>query len=371
MLRNCAVALILCCLFSPVALAIGLGPLQTSSALNENFSGRIEILKATEEDFDALKAGLASVEQFERAGVGRPPVLFGLRFAVTQGREGEKDFILVTSRDPIREPFLNFLVELSWPSGRMLREYTVLLDPPLYDPNKRPAPAPAPVSAPAQDVTPVEPASNETPVTAEDPATSTPSQPATSDSMGTVSGGEIGPVSASDTLWSLASTHRPSEDVSVQQTMLALLRTNPEAFRDANINMLQRGAILRMPSRDEIDSITQRDAIAEVRRQHQIWEDYRQQIGYAPTPQPVGTAPEPVVVDDSALESAAPDADADARLELAAPGDSAGGASESPGVSADGGGSELLREELDAQAQQNDELLDKLTEANGDGDTDD
>ena len=150
MLRNRAVALFLSCTASSLAFALGLGSLESDSSLNEPFSGRIDILGAAPEDFDTLTVTLADAEQFARAGIERNPALFGLRFAIDDSVPGE-DFIRVTSKDPIREPYLNFLVELNWANGRLVREYTVLLDPPLYDPERRRAvfaPAPAPATPP-------------------------------------------------------------------------------------------------------------------------------------------------------------------------------------------------------------------------------
>jgi pilus assembly protein FimV len=147
MLRKKAVALALSMLMPTVASALGLGALKAQSGLNQPFDGRIEILGATANDFDTLSIKLASPEAFERAGVMRDAVLLALKFEVVETPAGN-DYIRVSTRDPVREPFLNFLLELNWANGRMVREYTVLLDPPLYDPNRRAA-APAYTPAPA------------------------------------------------------------------------------------------------------------------------------------------------------------------------------------------------------------------------------
>ena len=283
MLRNRAVAFLLCCLASRLVFALGLGPLEATSALNEPFKGRIEVLGAKAEDFDTLTVALAGEDQFRRAGIDRVPALFNLRFSVADTTDG-KDYISITSREPIREPFLNFLLEMNWGNGRLLREYTVLLDPPLYDPNRRQAAAspvsraPAPVSSrPA--MTP--PMSAPMPRAAD--ASAAPAARSAS--------GEIGPVGAGDTLWSLASAYRPDDSVSIQQMMLAILRQNPDAFRDGNVNMLRRGAVLHVPDDAAIHSISARDAAAEIRHQHQLWQEYRQQVAAAPAAQPLGTPP--------------------------------------------------------------------------------
>ena len=348
MLRKRILALLVCWLASPLVLALGLGPVTTNSALNEPFEGRIEILNAIAEDFDNLTVGLAGADHFDRAGVVLNPVLLKLKFEFGQPGVGA-DHITISSKDPIREPFLNFLLELNWSNGRLLREYTVLLDPPLYDPNRGMAPE-APPAAPAAlvDVPPPLPPSDEETM-APTPAPTRVVTPA-----GYAPGKEIGPAVATDTLWSFASAYRPSEDISVQQMMLAILRANPEGFSNDNVNMLRHGAVLRLPDEAEITSLSVSEAFAEAKRQHQLWEEYRQQVAQTPALQPLGA--------DRGAPTYAGDGDAaDARLELVAPGAGEGGST--PGDAAGGAGTDLLREQLDGRSQQNVELLEKLTEA--------
>ena len=357
MLRNRAVALLLCWLVSPGVLALGLGPLEASSALNEPFKGRIEVLGAKPEDFETLTAGLAGEEQFQRAGIDRPAVLFKLRFSLDETAKGGKDYITVTSSDPIREPFLNFLLEMNWSNGRLVREYTVLLDPPLYDPNRRQVPAavagagrPAAVAQPAMATT----------------AGSVPPAPGAVALPPKAAGGDIGPVGSTDTLWSLAAASRPDSSVTIQQMMLALLRQNPEAFSNGNVNMLRRGAVLHLPDDPAIRAISVDQALAEVRKQHQLWEEYRQQIGASPATQPLGTtapaAAAALVTKTGSAAHITPAPAADAHLEVVAPGgtDTGGG---KPGKGTTGGNSELLREQLDATAQQAGDIKSKLAEA--------
>lgn len=344
MLRKRAVALALTLLLSPAVLGLGLGALKTTSALNEPFDGRIEVLGATVTDFDTLTVKLADTAQFERAGVPRDAVLLSLKFEIVETESGP-DFIRVSSRDPVREPYLNFLLELNWANGRMVREYTVLLDPPLYDPNRRAAaPAPmrtAPAAAPSQAGYP--------PAAVGVPAPRPGLQAAD---------GTIGPIQATDTLWSIASAYRPDATVSVQQMMLALLRANPEAFVDDNVNMLKRGAVLKVPARAEMDSVAQGAALEEIKRQHQLWEEYRRGATTGVTPQPMGPAEAPVT-QAGAVESPA----ADAHLELVAP-ETGGEAPGAPGSAAGTApGTELVEEGLTTRAQENAELQAKLTEA--------
>ncbi len=360
MLRNRAVAFLLCCLASRVAFALGLGPLEATSALNEPFKGRIEVLGAKAEDFDSLTVALAGEEQFHRAGIERAAALFQLRFSVADSPNG-KDYIAVTSKDPIREPFLNFLLEMNWANGRLLREYTVLLDPPLYDPNRRLAPAPAAVSAPravAPVARPANPSAGAPRAIAPVASNTTPRAAAS---------GDIGPVAAGDTLWSLARGVRPDDSVSIQQMMLAILRQNPEAFSNGNVNMLRRGAVLHVPDDATMHAISAKEAATEIRHQHQLWEEYRQHAGAAPAAQPLGTPPAAAVATASAPSPSA--AEPNAHLELVAPGGNAvGAAGGKPGKSgkagAASGDAKLVRDEaLDSTKQQAGDLKDRLSEA--------
>ncbi len=371
MLRNLAAALALM-LLSQTALGLGLGTLKQSSALNEPFDGRIEILGAAARDFDTISAKLADSEQFERAGVHRDAVLLQLKFKIVEST-GTTDYIQISSHEPIREPFLNFLLELNWANGRMVREYTVLLDPPLYDPVRRPVAA-----APA----PVQPTPSVTPDPAPEPAAETvvvetaPIAPVAAPESGASysASGTFGPVEVNDTLWSIASANLPDDSVSIQQMMLALLRTNPEAFGNDNINILKRGAILRMPERSEVDALSRVDAIEEVKRQHQLWSGYRDIATESVADQPLGAdtgaemesmADEDVEVPsapvDAGDEVTAEEETDDARLELVTPSveDEQMGAG-----AADDGDATLAREELDAQVQENVELQARISEAN-------
>lgn len=397
MLRNLAAALALV-LISQTALGLGLGSLKRSSALNEPFDGRIEILGVTADDLDAIKVRLADTSQFERAGVHRGAVLLYLRFKVVDSATGA-DYVHVTSHEPIREPFLNFLLELNWANGRMVREYTVLLDPPLYDPARRRVAAPAVVATPAPPVV-AKPAprvvvtpeplpaavatSPSRPVIAtaatrppmarhqamdEQPEESTPVSSYSAEST-------LRPVEANDTLWSIASASRPTDSISVQQMMLALLRANPDAFGDTNINILKRGSILRLPDDAEINALTRSEAIAEVKRQHQLWNDYRDiatdTVADVPLSEQPSSDDEPMadsepmdepepMVDDGSVDTETA-AESDARLELVAPGD---GDAMGAGASDDGAADiTLAREELDAQVQENAELQARIAEAN-------
>ncbi len=129
-----------------VALGLGLGEIRLNSALNQPLSAEIDLVAATPEELAALEANLASSDVFARYGLDRPAYLNSLEFTVGRGKDG-RSVLLVRSRDAISEPFVSFLVDVNWPRGRLLREYTVLLDPPAML-SASESPAAAPIAAP-------------------------------------------------------------------------------------------------------------------------------------------------------------------------------------------------------------------------------
>ena len=240
--------------------ALGLGELSSKSALNQNFEADITLLSVQPEELDGVRVKLADADAFARAGVERPFYLSLLRFEPTLSGKG-KAVIRVTSEFPIREPFLNFLVEVNWPNGRLLREYTVLLDPPTTTMRRPPTIAPvakAPTAAPPRQ----RPAASVTPAAASAPAPAVPR----------VSAGasEYGPVRANETAWSIAKQVRPA-GVSMEQMMMALLAANPQAFVNNNINLLRKGQILRLPELSEIQQLSRQDARNAYRAQQDAW----------------------------------------------------------------------------------------------------
>ena len=302
--------------------ALGLGEIDVRSALNEPFNAVVSLTSGTEEQLQTLKVSIASREAFSRAGIARPVILSEFKFSVERTETGAP-VIRISTKAPIREPFLDFLLEAAWPSGRLLRQYTVLIDPPLTMPVARPALVTAPVTpSPKRATAPVrQPAPVTAPATAAAP-------------VATSSSNSYGPIRRNETLWTIAKRVRPGSDISVEQMMLALQRTNPGAFINNNINNLRRDAVLRVPQRDEILSMSVADANRETRQQHDEWQS-----------KPAAPETEPEVAAAPAAEPAT-----EARLQLVAPeddlatGDAVPG---SPDSAADSGeGSSNLRQEL-------------------------
>ncbi|NNE39003.1 MAG: LysM peptidoglycan-binding domain-containing protein, partial [Gammaproteobacteria bacterium] len=344
------IAITILLLFSTTRLfALGLGNIELNSALNQPFDARIELLSPTSAEIDSLSVRLADLEAFNRAGIERVFILASLQFEIEINDSGP-DYIRITSSTAIREPFLNFLLEASWSSGRLFREYTVLLDPPLYDPNSRRISVPsAPVSVPES--------------VSSSQSESTP--PATSSSpVASLSGDDYGPISSDDTLWSIATRVRPDTDVTVQQMMLALLRANPEAFIENNINGLREGQILRIPDREDITSTSAEAALSQAQSQNSLWEEVRGSFAANVSQRPAGgSTTQPV------SSSVSSNADTnDAELRLVSPGtDSsadAGQAAASFDSSGQGGADlALANEQLEALTSENSDLRGQLEES--------
>ncbi|UCB53905.1 MAG: hypothetical protein JSW45_08010, partial [Thiotrichales bacterium] len=249
---------------------LGLGEIEVTTALNQELNAEIELLSAAPEDVETLIVKLASREEFNRAGIERPYLLSSLKFS-SEVRNGVP-LIRVTSSKPIREPFLNFLIEIDWPKGHMMREYTILLDPPVFmeqqmaPPRSQEQMRPAAMeSRPADSGAATEPQSSSgfrpammaapsvaaaAPVPVPEPAATAPAavapttqtayyQPPESTRSYQPPGGYR--IQQGDTLWSLADAMRPDQTVSIEQMMLAMLRSNPEAFINGNVNGLKKG----------------------------------------------------------------------------------------------------------------------------------
>jgi len=268
-------------LWPSLSSALGLGEIHLYSALNEPMNAEIDLISATPDELAALHAALAGRDAFARYGIDHPPFLSSLTFKVSKSKDG-RDVLQVHSSDSIPEPFVTFLVEVNWARGRLMREYTVLLDPPVYTPGENPN-STAPVTAPAVAGTP---AATAAPATARKPGPTAKPAPAASAAFQapspTVSAAAPLPEAArassagtirvvrGDTLFKIARSLHADTPANMDQTMIALYRSNPEAF-GGNINILRSGSVLRVPGADDIATLNQKEAISEVRRQMDAW----------------------------------------------------------------------------------------------------
>ena len=233
-------------LSSGMAQALGLGELTLKSSLNQPLVAEIELLDVKDLTAAEVVPSLAPAEEFAKAGVDRQAFLNDLRFTPILN-PGGKSVLRVTSSQPLSEPMVKFLVQVMWPNGRLLRDYSVLLDPSKFSPQAAAAAQSAPVGAPAVSA----------PVTRANKS-GKPEQYTTS---------------ARDTLWEIAAKNR--NGASIQQTMLAIQALNPDAFIDGNINRLKTGKVLRLPDVVQSTALPQPKAIAEVAAQNAAWRQGR------------------------------------------------------------------------------------------------
>lgn len=352
-------------------LSLGLGEIEVDSALNQPLNAQINLISARADELEEMRVELAPANVFDRVGVPRPYFLTQLKFKPVS-LPGGGTAIRVTSIDPVREPFLTFLVEVTWPKGRLLREYTVLLDPPEFAQQQAPRIAtpittPAtqepivqeqvqeqvvkvePVAAPQVTAQPVaseadlqalrakmdrelgiddaevvdqapvfeevadaEPTAEQVEETmvetviepqpasevaddvivpedipgSEEVVSSAPQETVAAEeieaevaaesevfSEASVSGEYV--VAAGDTLYKVAKDTSQSSSVSVNQMMISIQQANPNAFGRNNINILKKGAVLRIPDAGEAQSVSTADARQQIAQQNALWREYR------------------------------------------------------------------------------------------------
>ena len=263
--------LLMSALMAPGALyALGLGEIKLNSALNQPFDAEIELVSATQEDLGALRAALATNDTFVRYGLDRPAYLADFNFRVAKG-SGGRDILRVTSPRPVTEPFVTLLVEANWPRGRLLREYTVLLDPPVY--------APGPAASEPVTAAPRVSSGGATSTRASAPVAATTTESIRSSSAVSAAAPAAAPsiepgstyrVRNNDTLWQIASAANPGSRSNVNRAMVSIFQNNPQAF-DGNINVLRAGSTLRIPDASQISAVSASEASAEVARQYDAW----------------------------------------------------------------------------------------------------
>lgn len=307
------------------AWALGLGEARVESFLNQPLDVRMRLLDVSEDDLDSLTVMPASPEDFERLGLMSSSLALGIQIEVD--RSVSPPVVRVTSARPVTDPVVQLLVDARWASGRMLREYTLFLDPPtvVVEP---PAPAPrAQQASPAVDrASPAQAPEQARPVDQPRPQQSRSQQ---SRPVAASGGRSYGPVASGDTLWSIARANLPSGDVTMNQMMIAIVELNPNAFRDRNINQLLRGAELQLPDAERARALDAAAAAAEVAAQNRAFS--RRMAGDLPVVSSAGrdagpAAESPAGRDMSARPEPSASADPeDHRLSLVPPGDEESG----------------------------------------------
>jgi pilus assembly protein FimV len=290
--------------FLPAAAdAAGLGRMTVLSALGQPLNAEIE-LNATKDELSTMQVRIANAEAYRRANLEYSAFVASVRLAIEQRRDGSL-IVRATSPRAVNDPFVELLVELVWASGRLMREYTSLIDPPGFTAADVVAPPVAPtaaakpavvdprpvVAAPLAPVVPapaapaaaaaVEKPAPAPRAVAEKPAPRAPRPAAAADAApAAASSGEYGPVRRGETLGKIAASVRPA-GVSLDQMLVSLYRENKGAFDGNNMNRLRTGAVLRVPDASAAGATASGEAAREVRAQAADFNAYRQRVAGA------------------------------------------------------------------------------------------
>ncbi len=237
--------------------AVGLGEIQLQSAMNEPLRAEIALINIGDLNESQIAAKLASPEDFNQAGIEREFQLADIRFKVDLSNHANP-VIRVSSQRPMKEPYLNFLLELRWTSGRLLREYTLLMDLPVFAGAPPAGKTGAAVPSTAAVRHRSEPLASEPLRRSQARSAARASAPTPAAADGSYR------VQAGDTLWSIASRNQPP-GVTVQQAMEAIRAANPDAFIRANPNLIRRDAVLTLPDAAAMAAVDHRLASSRLR----------------------------------------------------------------------------------------------------------
>ncbi len=311
-----SLAITLAMAFPTASHALGLGDIQSNSHLNQPFRGKIPVLSASPSEVKSIRVRIASPEVFNRVGIDRPAFLNSIRFRPTI--ENGRPVILVSSSQPIREPFVNFLLEVNWSKGQLLKEYTALLDPPvLMQPGTAIASNRAGVRPePGYDVGYNRPAARQQArrqqqqrivraparrpaIRRAAPNRQVAAAPARSRTYR---------VRAGDTLFKVAKK-LGYRGIRTEQMMMALFEANPQAFHRHNVNILKKGALMKRPPIQHAKSITYRAAKRQLALQTKAWKRYRTELAAKRSGKPAHVASNNQSARSQALDNAAKGSD--------------------------------------------------------------
>jgi pilus assembly protein FimV len=264
--------------------AVGLGGINVVSALGQPLMAEIELVAVGKAEKPSLVARLASSDAYKDAGLDYP---YGIKYSFQIGsRANGEPYLKLSSNREVSDPFVSLLVELSWSSGKLLREYTFLLDPPGYvaaQPKSAAVQATAPVTvqsvpliataAKREEEKPLADMSAARPV--EKQVVAAPAKPEQA-GRANVAAGAI-TVMSGDSLNKIAARTKPDE-VSLERMLVALYRANANQFDGKNMNRIQSGKILRIPDQDEVMQVAQPEAVQEIRTHTADWSAYRQKL---------------------------------------------------------------------------------------------
>ena len=276
------------CLVMPSAWALGLGRLQVQSALGEALRAEIDVTSLSPEEASSLKVRVAPPDAYRAAGVDYNAALPGTQVELRRRADG-RPYLRITSDRGVVEPFIDVILEINWPTGRLVREYTLLLDPPAA--SRAAAPAPVPAIAPSISAATPMPAERPAPVTAPRAADARPvpvpnarpvesarestREPAVAKAPAT--GADDYRVRPGDSLSRIA-TRTQRQGVSLDQMLVGLFRGNPQAFIDNNMNRLKSGVVLAVPSADSAKAVAAPEARQIIQAQSSDFGSYRQRL---------------------------------------------------------------------------------------------
>jgi len=255
------------------AQALALGAITVRSALGEPLRAEIEVPQISSEEAESFQASLASPEAFRAAGVEYSPALAGARLSLQRRLNGQAYLRLVSDR-PVNEPFLGVVIEANWATGRMVRDYTMLVDPPSRAAAPAPTPpqlaeAPPPITRPSVAEQVTRPARPDTSQARPAPS----AQASRPQSLSADGGGRV-TVRRGDTAYRIATNHLP-EGVSLDQMLMAMLRANPNAFIRGNVNLMKAGAVLDIPGTEQAQALSRGEASRSVAAQTRDFHEYR------------------------------------------------------------------------------------------------
>jgi len=263
---------------SPPAQALALGRVTVQSALGEPLRADIELPEITPDEVASLRATVASPAAFRAAGLEYNPALTNVQITLQRRPDG-RHFLRLTSDRPINEPFVDLVLETTWSSGRIVRDFTMLFDPPALRQGQQPLTAQVSPGQPSTSAvsTPVTPRSRTAAAPAPAaPQATTPRTPATAPAQPSGNGQQVA-VQAGDTAGKIAATHK-AESVSLDQMLVALLRANPDAFVDGNVNRLRAGAVLTLPTAEEAQSVSTTEARQTLVAQSRDFNEFRRRL---------------------------------------------------------------------------------------------
>lgn len=297
-------------MLSTTVSAVGLGGINVASALGQTLKAEIVLADISKAEKDSLVVRLASPDAYKDSGLEYP---YGNKFKFEiQSRADGQLYIRVSSAQPVNDPFVSLLVELTWPAGKLSREYTFLLDPPGYVP-VQPAPAavravapevqeaPAASAVPAVSDEAAAPTEQAAPLAAATPAEQTAQETAAkqneqvpsiqtilkpAEKAAVVEVAELPKppvffaVKRGDTMYKIAEKYKLA-DMSLDRMLVALYRVNADKFGGRNMNRIRTGKVLRLPSQEEYSSVTPAEAVKEIHAQAADWNAYRQKLASA------------------------------------------------------------------------------------------